>query len=101
MPSSFFSICLTAAESTVAARRTSKGYIADFADETGWEPESAVSFAGSLQYADYDDVTQLLMRLLMRRGPIDTSRDYDFTDWQAVERFGHAFAGTLAGHLIA
>ena len=40
---------------------------------------------------DGDFTTRLLMRLLMRRGhhPTDASRDYDYTDWAAVDRFAH------------
>jgi menaquinone-dependent protoporphyrinogen IX oxidase len=34
---------------------------------------------------------------MMKRGghPTDTSRDYDYTHWDAVERFGREFAGRL------
>ena len=37
------------------------------------------------------------MRLMMRRGghPTDTSQDYDYTDWDAVERFGREFAALV------
>src|SRR5918994_1036143 len=36
-------------------------------------------------------------RLMMRKGghPTDTSRDHDFTDWEAVERFARECAGAL------
>jgi menaquinone-dependent protoporphyrinogen IX oxidase len=39
-----------------------------------------------------------LVRLMMRRGghPTDTSHDYDYTDWDAVERFGREFATLVA-----
>ena len=39
------------------------------------------------------------MRLLMGQGdhPTDTSRDYDYTDWDAVDRFAREFARTLGG----
>ena len=35
---------------------------------------------------------------MMRKGghPTDTSRDHDFTDWAAVERFARECAGALA-----
>ncbi len=38
------------------------------------------------------------MRLLMRRQhhPTDTSQDYDYTDWGAVERWAHELTTTLA-----
>jgi len=28
-------------------------------------------------------------------GPTDTSRDHEFTDWTAVDRFAHQFAAAL------
>jgi menaquinone-dependent protoporphyrinogen oxidase len=56
-----------------------------------------VSFAGALQYREYDFVTRLVMRVLMRRGdhPTDVTEDYDYTDWDDVERFGRAYAALL------
>lgn len=52
-----------------------------------------MSFAGALQYREYNFPTRTLMRLLMRRGghPTDTSRDYEYTDWVAVDRFADDF----------
>ena len=49
--------------------------------------------AGALQYREYDFVTRLVMRVLMRHGdhPTDITRDYDYTDWDAVERFAGGF----------
>ena len=42
--------------------------------------------------------TRTLVRLMMRRGghPTDTSQDYDYTDRDAVERFGREFAALVA-----
>ena len=87
--SAFFSVSLSAAEDTEESREANRKYVGDFLAETAWTPRSAMSFAGALQYREYDFVTRLLMRLLMRRGhhPTDASRDYDYTDWEAVERF--------------
>ena len=44
-------------------------------------------------------MTRLLMRMLMRRGdhPTDVTRDYDYTDWEAVEAFTRRFAAMVAG----
>jgi menaquinone-dependent protoporphyrinogen IX oxidase len=35
---------------------------------------------------------------MMKRGghPTDTSQDYDYTDWHAVDRFGGEFARGLS-----
>ena len=61
-------------------------------------PREAITFAGALQYREYDFMTRLLMRMLMRRGdhPTDVTRDYDYTDWEAVEAFARRFAAMVA-----
>jgi menaquinone-dependent protoporphyrinogen oxidase len=99
LPAAFFSVCLAAAEEDDESRAQVAKYREDFAQESGWTPRLSTSFAGALQYREYDFMTRLLMRLLMRHGhhPTDSSRDYDFTDWDAVERFAHECAHTLVG----
>jgi menaquinone-dependent protoporphyrinogen oxidase len=91
VPSAFFSVCLTAADDDEESRRATRGYLDDFVEESGWTPRRATTFAGALQYCEYSFATRLVMRLLMHKGnhPTDTSRDYDYTDWDAVERFPH------------
>ena len=97
-PSAFLSVSLTAADETEEARGATQEYIDDFLDDTGWTPTRSVPIAGALQYGEYDVFTRTLMRLKMRHGghPTDTSHDYDYTDWAAVERFGREFAALLA-----
>ena len=96
-PSAFFSVCLTEADDTGESRAATRGYLDDFVEQTGWTPEQSASFAGAVQYREYDIATRALMRLLMRRmhHPADTSQDYDYTDWAGVERWAHELAATL------
>ena len=98
MPTAFFSVCLTAADDTDEARAASQAYIDQTLEETGWKPQLTRTFAGALQYREYDVFTRLLIKLMMRRGghPTDTSRDHDFTDWDDVERFGAECAALVA-----
>ena len=97
-PGAFFTVCLSAADDTDEARAATRRYLDEFVEATGWTPTRAATFAGALQYREYDFATRLLVRLLMHKGghPTDTSRDYDFTDWDAVERFAHQCAALLA-----
>ena len=60
LPSGFFSVCLTAADDTEESRRATREYIDVFLDDTGWIPRETVSFAGALQYREYDFVTRLV-----------------------------------------
>lgn len=100
MPSALFSVSLSAADDTPEACASAQKYVDDFLDETGWDPRLRVSFAGALQYLEYDFLTRLLMRLLMSRGghPTDTTRDYDYTDWDAVSAFA-AEIGAIAAEV--
>ena len=99
MPSAFFSVCLASAEDTDESREAAQKYVDDFLDDTGWTPRKTAMFAGALQYLEYNFATRLLIRLMMKRAghPTDTSQDYDYTDWEAVERFGHECASMVAG----
>jgi menaquinone-dependent protoporphyrinogen oxidase len=103
MPSAFFSVCLAAAEEDDESRAHARKYVEDFVDETGWTPRLTQTFAGALQYLEYNFPTRLAIRLMMKRAghPTDTSRDYDFTDWVAVERFGRECAALSAAEALA
>jgi menaquinone-dependent protoporphyrinogen oxidase len=99
-PSAFFSVCLTAADDDEESRAATRGYLDDVEDETGWMPTTRTTFAGALQYREYDFAIRLVMRLLMHRGrhPTDVTRDYDYTDWGAVDRFAHDCARLRTSH---
>jgi menaquinone-dependent protoporphyrinogen oxidase len=96
-PTAFFSVCLAIADETDESRAAAHKYVDDFEDETGWSPDTTTTFAGALQYLEYDFLTRTLIRLMMRRQghPTDTSRDFDYTDWEAVDRFAHEFASKV------
>ena len=101
-PSAFFSASLAAAEDSDESRAATRRCIDEFCTHTGWTPARTEPIAGCLQYREYDVFTRQLMRLLMKRmgHPTDASHDYDYTDWDAVERFGRELAqltGATAG----
>lgn len=89
MPSAFFSVSLSAAEDTDESQTAVQKYIDDFADDTGWQPNLTQSFAGALQYLEYDFFTRTLIRLMMHKAghPTDVSQDFDYTDWDLVDAF--------------
>jgi menaquinone-dependent protoporphyrinogen oxidase len=102
-PSAFFSVCLTAADDTDESRAATRGYLDDFVEKTGWTPSQSATFAGALQYREYDVATRVLMRLLMRRmhHSTDSSQDYDYTDWGAVDRWAHDLTATFTPAVAA
>jgi menaquinone-dependent protoporphyrinogen oxidase len=60
-----------------------------FYDQTGWHPSRAKAVAGALLYTKYNFLVRLLMRHIVGKagGSTDTSRDHEYTDWQALDRF--------------
>ena len=100
-PNAFFSVCLSAGgpgHNPGEARR----YVDAFCRHTGWQPRQAESFAGALPYSKYGPFIRFMMRLIVGRagGETDTSRDYEYTDWAAVERFADRFAGRSLGVVL-
>jgi menaquinone-dependent protoporphyrinogen oxidase len=60
-----------------------------FEKETGWTPARTLPVAGALAYTQYNILVRYLMKRIARAqgAPTDTTRDYEFTDWKAVDRF--------------
>jgi menaquinone-dependent protoporphyrinogen oxidase len=71
--------------------------IDDFVKTTGWIPGRTLAAAGALKYSKYNPLIRFVMKQIARTmgGPTDTSRDYDFTNWPAVDRFAAAIAGSV------
>ena len=96
-PCAFFSVSLSAGgprPKLAAAQR----YLDKFMRRTGWQPQLVASFAGALKYSVYGPIKRRVMIVFMTLGggETDTSRDYEYTDWAAVERFAQAYVQRLA-----
>ncbi len=98
VPSAFFQVCLTAADPTPEAQAATRKLLDEFSEETGWRPETVETFAGMLAWTQYDFFTRSLMRLITRKQEPhpDVHRDYDYTDYDAVQRFAETFADSLS-----
>lgn len=95
-PSAFFSLSLSAAGDE-EGRGAAEDLIGEFLDETGFEPDRTLSVAGALTYSEYGLLTKFVMKRIARKegGDTDTSRDWEYTDWDSVEAFAAAFASSL------
>jgi menaquinone-dependent protoporphyrinogen oxidase len=82
-------------EKRTAAAADARRMIDVFVQETGWRPAYMLPVAGALTYSKYNFIIKLIMKAIARRagGPTDTSRDYEFTDWAALDRFVLARVG--------
>lgn len=60
-----------------------------FFEETGWHPNRVKAIAGALCYSRYNPLVRFVMKRIAKRAGVatDTSRDYEFTDWIALDRF--------------
>lgn len=96
VPSAFFAVGLTPAFPTPEQQAAFDEHLAHFFDGTGWNPSTVARFAGALAYRRYNFVKRQMMRAIAKRigAPTDTSRDYEFTDWDAVTRFAEDFVAT-------
>ena len=77
-------------------REVAKGF-AHFIANTGWTPDRLWPVAGALKYSMYPFHIKAVMKLIawMSNGDTDTTRDYEYTDWNAVDELGRSFARTL------
>jgi len=73
----------------------------EFLGQTGWKPLMITQIAGALKYTEYDFFKRLIMKMISKREgrTTDTSQDYEYTDWDAVKKFVHAFAGKATQNL--
>jgi menaquinone-dependent protoporphyrinogen oxidase len=80
-----------------AAAADAQRMIDVFVEETGWRPAYALPVAGALVYSRYNFLVRFLMKRIARKAgaPTDTSRDYEFTDWPALDRFVEEFVGKI------
>lgn len=95
-PSAFFSVSLSAGGPGARPERARR-YLETFLRQAGWRPQQTATFAGALQYTKYGAIKRMLMRMIVgvAGGDTDVSRDYEYTDWEAVERFADVFAQRL------
>ena len=96
-PGAFISVNGASPESNLAWRSAAQQYVAEFLKNTAWAPRWTATFSGALRYRRYGLVTRWIMKMISRRngGPTDTTQDYEFTDWNAVDRFANDLAGAL------
>jgi menaquinone-dependent protoporphyrinogen oxidase len=96
-PTAFFSVCLSA-DGPGAKPATAKGYVDAFLCETAWRPLQVESFGGALLYRRYNPFTRFMMRMIsgIAGGETDTTRDYEYTDWEAVAGFAREFSARVA-----
>lgn len=99
VPTIFLSVCLGVLQHDPKVDRDLQDIIASFQRATGWLPSDTRMIAGALLYTQYGFVKRLMMRGIARKagGDTDTSRDYEYTDWEELRRIADTFGAQLNG----
>jgi len=72
-----------------AAHADALRMISDFMKDTGWHPARILPVAGALRYSQYNPLMKWIMKRIAHKAGFDgpATRDYEFTNWPAVDRF--------------
>lgn len=101
VPSGFFSVSLSAAGSD-KERADASRFVDEFLEHAAWTPTIKATFAGGLLYREYGFLKRWVMKKIARDAgkDMDTSRNHEYTDWDAVDRFVRMFLSQVArqGH---
>lgn len=92
-PSAFVSVCLGVLEQKPAVDAQLARVRQRFFETSGWQPLETKVVAGALPYTKYTWLTRRMMVNIVRKasGDTDTSRDYEYTDWDDLQRFVRDF----------
>ena len=98
-PTAFLSVCLAVLQQEPKVQQDLSGIIGRFLTVTGWQPTVTKPVAGALLYTRYNPIKRWVMRRIVQKGggDTDTSRDYEYTDWNDLRTFADQF-GSLVQH---
>jgi menaquinone-dependent protoporphyrinogen oxidase len=93
IPTGFASVCLGVLEKNPATDRELAEIKQRFLTATGWQPTMTRIVAGALPYTRYNWLKRWIMRRIAAKhhAGVDTSRDYEYTDWNDVKAFAREF----------
>lgn len=103
MPSAFVSVCLAILEKRPETGQELDAIVARFMGSTGWRPAAVKFVAGALPYTRYNWLKRWIMRRIVAKagGDTDTTRDYEYTDWDDLRAFARTFERRLTKAPIA
>ena len=83
--------------------QTLKTIMDGFLAETGWKPSITKVVAGALPYTRYNWFIRRVMKRIAAKagGDTDSTRDYEYTDWQDLRRFTEEFGVLVARRVTA
>src|SRR5262249_35868966 len=107
LPNAFLSVTLSeaGAERATATSEERAPFAADvqkmldeFFTATDWRPKNVKPVAGALKYTKYNFFIRFIMKRIARKAgaATDTSRDYEYTNWAALDQFVDEFCEDIA-----
>lgn len=89
VPSAFVSVSLALISEDPEEQVEAKRYADTLIAETGWAPGMVHHAAGALRFTEYDFFKRWMVRRVVAtdKQPLDTARDYEFTNWSALNSF--------------
>ena len=89
VPTALFQVSLTSSREGEASAAEANRLLQLLLDSTDLDPDVVGLFAGALVYTRYGWFKRRMMSKMaaLEGGDTDTSRDFEYTDWDAVEHF--------------
>jgi menaquinone-dependent protoporphyrinogen oxidase len=97
LPTAFISVCLAVVEKDPVAREHVVRIMDRFLARYGWRPAITKLVAGALLYTRYGWLKRRMMKRIVAKagGDTDTTRDFEYTDWNDLRDFAEDFASLL------
>ena len=98
-PTAFVPVCLAVVHRTPKVDSDLRAILDRFSSETGWRPTETKIVAGALKYTKYNWLTRWMMKRIVSKagGDTDTSRDFEYTDWDDLRDFAMRFLRQARG----
>jgi menaquinone-dependent protoporphyrinogen oxidase len=98
MPTAFLSVSLAVLERRAQSRTEIISIMERFLERCGWRPAITKMVAGALPYTRYGWLKRQMMKRIVAKagGDIDTTRDFEYTDWKDLREFAREFADLAA-----
>ncbi|MFK7963586.1 MAG: flavodoxin domain-containing protein [Burkholderiaceae bacterium] len=89
VPSALITVSLSIDSPFEEERQEAQAYPYGLAEATNWAPGARCNLAGALKFSEYNYFKRLLMKRIAvhEQGTVDTSQDYELTDWAALQLF--------------
>jgi menaquinone-dependent protoporphyrinogen oxidase len=92
-PTALVTVCLGILQKDASVQQDLAAIVDRFCTTSGWRPTITKTVVGALLYTHYGWLKRWIMKRIVQKagGDVDTSRDYEYTDWTDLQSFGEQF----------